>query len=85
MKETCQCLSFKQIEYKIGQSPLIDDSLLDATLFVVDVVTTEYVDIFNYFSLHQFPNGILEKEKKRLIQKTSSRTIIGRTLYKLGI
>jgi hypothetical protein len=84
-KKHANAIHFKQIEYSIGQSPLIDDSLLDATLFVVDVITAKYVDIFNYFTLHKFPNGILEKEKKRLIPKTSSYTIIGETLYKLRI
>jgi hypothetical protein len=69
-----------RLNSKLGKVP-IDDSLLNATLFVVDVVIGEYVDIFNYLPLHQFPNGILGKENERLIQKTSSYTIIGETLY----
>jgi hypothetical protein len=55
----------------LGKVP-IDDSLPNAILFAVDVVIGEYVDIFNYLPLHQFPNGILGKENKRFIQKTSS-------------
>ncbi len=62
----------------------IDDSLLDATLFVVDIFNVEYVDIFNYLSLHQFPNGLSKKKKKRLVLKTMPYTIIGKTLYKMG-
>jgi hypothetical protein len=68
------------LNFKLGKVP-IDDSLSNATLFVVDVVIGEYVDIFNYLPLHQFPNGILGKENKRLIQKTSLYTIIRGTLY----
>jgi hypothetical protein len=64
----------------LGKVP-IDDSLLNATLFVVDVVIGEYVDTFNYLPLHQFPNGILGKENEIFIQKTSSHTIIRETLY----
>lgn len=79
-KEHANANHLNRLNSKLGKVP-IDDSLPNATLFVVDVVIGEYVDIFNYLPLHQFPNGILRKENKKLIQKTSSYTIIGGTLY----
>jgi hypothetical protein len=69
-----------RLNSKLGKVP-VDYSLQNATLFAMDVVIGEYVDIFNYLSLHQFPNGILGKENKRLIAKKSSYTIIRGTLY----
>ncbi len=62
----------------------IDDSLSNATLFVMEFFSVEYANIFNYLSLHQFPNGLSEKRKKILIQKTTPYIINGGTLYKMG-
>jgi hypothetical protein len=52
-----------RLNIKIGKAP-INDSLLDAALSVWEVFNGEYVDVFNYLSLHQFPNGLLKKKKK---------------------
>ncbi len=62
----------------------IDDSLSNVVLFVVDNFSAKYADIFNCLSLHQFPNGLSKKEKRRLIQKTTPCIIINETLYKMG-
>jgi hypothetical protein len=49
-----------RLNFKLGKVP-IDDSIPNATLFVLDVIIREYVDIFNYLPLHQFPSGSLGK------------------------
>ncbi len=74
---------FNILNTQLGKVP-IDDSLPYATLFIVDNFSAKYANIFNYLSLHQFPNGFSKKEKKRLIQKTTPCTIISGTLYKMG-
>ncbi len=43
----------------------ISDYLPNSTLFVVDSFSAKYVDIFNYLSLHQFPDGLSQKEKRK--------------------
>jgi hypothetical protein len=50
-----------RLNIKLGKAP-INDSLLDAALCVWEVFNGEYANVFNYLSLHQFPNGLLKKE-----------------------
>jgi hypothetical protein len=50
-----------RLNIKLGKAP-INDSLLDAALFVWEVFNGEYANVFNYLSLHQFPNGLSKKE-----------------------
>ncbi len=66
----------------MGKTPIYD-CLPYAILFMVDVITGEYVDIFNYLFLHQFPNGVSKNKKtKKIIPKTSPYIAIRKTLYK---
>ncbi len=51
------------LNIQVGKAP-IDECLPYTIIFMVDVVTEEYVYIFNYLFLHQFPNGVSTKKKK---------------------
>ena len=62
----------------------IDDSLLDAHLFNVDVIPVEYADVLYYLKNNTFPLEYTDKQKHQLIYKMNSYTLIGEVLYKQG-
>jgi len=66
------------------ESKPIDDEFLDAALFQVEVLPTEYADIIHFLSTGQFPLDYTEKQKKKLVYKIGLYTLIADTLYKKG-
>jgi len=74
---------FSQINQEVG-SESITNNFLDANLFQVDIILMEYDDIIHYFSMEQFLLECIEKQKKMLVYKTNSCTLIVGMLYKKG-
>jgi hypothetical protein len=72
-----------RLSEELGHEP-IDDNLPDANLFQVDIISKEYADILHYLSTNQFPLDYNEKQKRRLMYRSSPYTIIGDVLYKKG-
>lgn len=70
------------LNIQVGKTPIYD-FLPYTILFMVDVVTKEYVDIFNYYFYINSPMVFPQKKEKKLIQKTSPYIAIRETLYKL--
>ena len=62
----------------------IDDSLLDAHLFNVDVIPIEYADVLYYLKNNTFPLEYIDKQKQQLVYKMRSYSLIGEVLYKQG-
>jgi hypothetical protein len=62
----------------------IDDNFLDAQLFNIDVIPTEYANIIHYLTTNTFPLEYTDKQKQRLIFKAQPYTMIGGVLYRKG-
>ena len=67
----------------MGGDP-IPDSFPDADLFVVNVISKEYVDLIQYLTHHTFPPHFIDKMKTQLVHKSAPYTLIGGVLYKKG-
>ena len=63
---------------------LLDDNLLDADLFEVDVLFPEYVEILTYLEKNQTPVGYSPLQIQTLIWQSALYSLIGGVLYKLG-
>lgn len=68
---------------ELGIEP-ISDTLPDAALFAVDVISREYAELLEYLKFQTFPNNFTEKMKKNLVVKSTPYTILGDVLYKKG-
>ena len=68
---------------ELGGDP-IPDFFPDADLFVVDVISREYVDLIQYLTHHTFSPHFTDKMKTQLVHKCALYTLIGGVLYKKG-
>jgi hypothetical protein len=60
----------------LGNEP-INDALPDVELFVVEVISPNYSDLFQYLIFQTFSFHFTDKLKKQLILKSAPYTIIG--------
>ena len=61
----------------------LDDNLLDADLFKVDVLFPEYMEILTYLETNQMPAGYSPLQVQTLIRRSAPYSLIGGVLYKM--
>ncbi|KAH9318924.1 hypothetical protein KI387_020693, partial [Taxus chinensis] len=61
-----------------------DDDFPDATLFSLDTIRSEYIDIWNYLNEFKFPNGSNAKTKRKITQASRPYSILHGVLFRIG-
>jgi hypothetical protein len=67
-----------------GDSTPVDDDFPDENLFSISTFTPWYADIANYLVTDKLPQGMISREKQRIIQLSANYMWHEDTLYRTG-